>query len=234
MHVLLDRDKLIAKGLSSMDVVTAVQQGVRTIPSGRVQEAGREYTVKFDAEYKTVAKIEALEVANEDGRRTYLRDVGRVVMTTEELRQKARVDGRPCVYIKIVKKAEGNAVRVVNRVKEAMDTLSAELPGGMELVWVTDDGCFIEASVRSAWLNVGQGVLLTAVILFFFLYNIRSTMVVVITMPLTILIGLFFMQMAGFTLNTSTLIVIGMSVGILVTNSIVVLEAITNSPGSTR
>lgn len=227
VHVQLDRDKLIAKGLASMDVVTAVQNGVRNIPSGRIQEDGREYTVKFDAEYKAVGDIGGLEVGNEEGRRTYIRDVGRVVMTTEELRQKARIDGRPCIYIKVIKKAEGNAVRVVNRVREAMDTLNAELPGGMELVWITDDGRFIEASVQSAWINVGQGVLLTAAILFFFLYNIRSTMVVAITMPLTILIGLFFMQMAGFTLNTSTLIAIGMSVGILVTNSIVVLEAIT-------
>jgi len=227
VHVQLDRDKLIAKGLASMDVVTAVQNGVRNIPSGRIQENGREYTVKFDAEYKAVADIGGLEVANEEGQRTYIRDIGRVVMTTEELRQKARIDGRPCIYIKVIKKAEGNAVRVVNRVREAMDQLNAELPGGMELVWVTDDGRFIEASVQSAWINVGQGVLLTAVILFFFLYNIRSTMVVAITMPLTILIGLFFMQMADFTLNTSTLIAIGMSVGILVTNSIVVLEAIT-------
>ena len=227
VHVLLDRDHLVAKGLSSMDVVTAIQNGVRNIPSGRVQEAGREYTVKFDAEYKTVDDIGGLEVANQGGRRTYLRDVGHVVMTTEEVRQKARIDGRPAIYIKIIKKAEGNAVEVVNRVRAAMDTLNAQLPGGMELVWITDDGTFIEASVTSAWSNIGQGVLLTAAILFFFLYNIRSTVVVAITMPLTIIIGLFFMQMAGFTLNTSTLIAIGMSVGILVTNSIVVLEAIT-------
>ncbi len=237
VHVMLDREKLVAKGLCSTDVVTAVQNAVRNIPSGRVQEAGREYSVKFDAEYKAVADIGGLEVANDEGRRTYIRDVGRVVMTTEELRQKARIDGHPCIYIKVVKKAEGNAVRVVNRVRKAIDKLNAELPGGMELVWITDDGRFIEASVQSAWINVGQGILLTAAILFFFLYNIRSTMVVAITMPLTILIGLFFMQMAGFTLNTSTLISIGMSVGILVTNSIVVLEAITkrlNQTGDPR
>jgi len=237
VHVMLDREKLVAKGLCSTDVVTAVQNAVRNIPSGRVQEAGREYSVKFDAEYKAVADIGGLEVANDEGRRTYIRDVGRVVMTTEELRQKARIDGRPCIYIKVIKKAEGNAVRVVNRVRKAIDKLNAELPGGMELVWITDDGRFIEASVQSAWINVGQGILLTAAILFFFLYNIRSTMVVAITMPLTILIGLFFMQMAGFTLNTSTLISIGMSVGILVTNSIVVLEAITkrlNQTGDPR
>jgi len=237
VHILVERNEIAAKGLSSSDVVRAVQNGVRTIPSGRIQEAGREYSVKFDAECKDVADIGGLEVANENGQRCYIHDIGRVVMTTEELRQKANINGRPCIYIKIKKKAEANAVRVVNRVKSAMSELKQELPGGMELVWVNDDGRFIEATVQSAWINVGQGIVLTALILFFFLYNFRSTLVVAITMPLTIVIGLFFMQMAGFTLNTSTLISIGLSVGILATNSIVVLEAIVkrlNQTGNTK
>jgi len=233
VHVMLDPEMLAAKGLSSLDVVTAVQNGIRTIPSGHLKDAGREYSVKFDAEYEAVDDIANLEVANEQGQRTYIRDVGRVAMTTEELRQKASIDGRPCIYIKVVKKAEANAVRVVNRVNVAMDKLNEELPGGMELVWITDDGRFIEATVHSAWINIGQGILLTAAILFFFLYNIRLTLVVAITMPLTIVTGLFFMQQVGFTLNTSTLIAIGMSVGILVTNSIVVLEAIVKRLGQT-
>lgn len=226
VHVLLDRDRLAAKGLSSLNVVEALQQAVRTVPSGRVKDGGREYSVKFDAECEEIPDIGMLEVAGEGGQRCYIRDIGRVVMTTEELRQKAAIDGRPCVYIKVVKKAEANAVEVVNRVKAAMERLNKQLPGGMTMVWVSDDGRFIEASVRSAWTNVGQGILLTAAILFFFLYNIRSTLVIAITMPLTIIIGLFFVQLAGYTLNTSTLISIGLSVGILVTNSIVVLESI--------
>jgi len=231
VHVVLDRDKLAERGLSSNDVVRVIQNSVRSIPSGHIQELGREFTVKFDAEYKKVADICGLEVANENGQRCYIRDIGRAVMATEELRQKAAIDGKPCIYIKVKKKAEANAVRVVNNVKSAMNKLRQELPGGMELVWVNDDGRFIEATVKSAWINVAQGVLLTALILFFFLYDIRSTIVVSITMPLTIIIGLFFIQMAGFTLNMSTLIAVGMSVGILVTNSIVVLEAIVKRLG---
>jgi len=226
VRIRLDREILASKSLSSTEVVQAVQQGLRTIPSGRVKDAGREFTVKFDAEYEAVADIGSLEVANENGRRCTINDVGRVDMSTEELRQKAAIDGRDCIYIKVVKKAEANAVRVVNRVNAAVDELDSELPGGMELVWVNDDGRFIEATVQSAWINVGQGIFLTALILFLFLYNIRLTLIVVITMPLTVIIGLFFVQLAGYTLNTSTLIAIGMSVGILVTNSIVVLEAI--------
>ena len=226
VHVRLDRKKLAARGLTSMHVVQAIQEGIRTIPSGRVREKGTEYNVKFDAEYDRFADIGDLEVANQEGRRCYLKDIGRVIMATEELRQNSLINGRPCIAIKVIKKAEANAVKVVNRVRAAMTGLEKRLPESMALIWVTDDGTFIEASVNSAWINVGQGIFLTALILFFFLYNFRALLVVSITMPLTIIIGLFFIQFLDFTLNTSTLIAIGMSVGILVTNSIVVLEAI--------
>ena len=226
IHVTLDRGKLAARGLSSMQVVEAIRQGVRTIPSGRVREAGTEYSVKFDADYKAVSEIGRLEIANRQGRRCHVRDVGRAELTTEELRQKAALNGRPCVGIRVVKKAEANAVAVTHHVRDALAALQETLPGGMELVWVTDDGRFIEASNNSAWLNVAQGIALTAGILLLFLWNLRALVVVCVTMPLTILIGLFFMSLAGMTLNSSTLIAVGMSVGILVTNSIVVLEAI--------
>jgi len=226
VHVSLDRGKLAARGLTSLDVVKAIGEGIRTIPSGRVRQAGTEYSVKFKADYDKVADIGELEVANEEGQRCYIKDIGHVEMTTEELRQMADIDGRPCIAIKVVKKAEANAVKVVNRVNEAMSELKRELPGGMELVWVTDDGVFTKATVDSAWKDILLGIFLTALILFFFLYNFSTTLVIAITMPLTIVIGLFFMQALDFTLNMSTLLAAGMSVGILVTNSIVVLEAI--------
>jgi len=226
VHVSLDRDRLAARGLTSLDAVAAIRQGVRTIPSGRVRQGGTEFTVKFDAEFGVVERIGDLELVNRAGQRCYLRDVGQVRMTTAEVRRLGRVDGRPCVAIRVIKKAEANAVEVVRAVRRAMDTLNRELPAGMELVWVSDNGAFIEATVASAWVNVAEGVALTGLILFLFLYDVRMTVIVAITMPLTILIGLFFMQAAGLTLNTSTLLAIGMSVGILVTNSIVVLESV--------
>ncbi len=227
VHVLADRRKLEARGLTAMALYQSIRDGIRTVPSGRVQEGGREYGVKFDADFPVVADIGQLQIAGQDGQRVRIADVGRVEMAAAELRERAAVDGQPCVAIRIVKKADANAVVVTKRVRAAMDDLRAVLPGGMELVWITDDGRYIEATVASAWSNVIAGILLTAAILFVFLYNFRTLLVVSITMPLTIIIGLFFMEKAGFTLNTSTLIAIGMSVGILVTNSIVVLEGIT-------
>lgn len=227
VHVELDREKLAARGLSTMDVVEAVRSGVKTIPSGRVRAHGKEYTVKFDADYQAIAGLADLQIAGEDGRRCYLRDVGRVFMSTAEVRQKSRLDGVPCIAIQVVKKSDANAVEVANSARNALERLNREIPAGMELVWITDDATFIEATNFDAWKNVGVGILLTAAILFAFLYNVRTLFVVALTMPLTIVISLFFMQSLDYTLNTSTLIAIGLSVGILVTNSIVVLEAIT-------
>ena len=226
VHVLLDRDMLAARGLTIIEVIKAIKQGILTVPSGRVQQLEAEYSVKFDAEYKSVQEIGDLEVANENGSRCYIKDIGKVTMTTEELRRASFIDGRPCIGMKVVKKADANTVQVVNLVRDTVEEAKKTLPGGMELVWVSDDGAFVQASASSTSWNIVQGVILTGIVLFFFLFNFRSTMIVSITMPLTMVISLFFMLLLGFTLNTSTLIAIGLSVGILVTNSIVVLESI--------
>ncbi len=225
-HILLDRQRLGARGLASTDVVRAVQSGVRSIPAGRVREQGIEYAVKFDADYETLDALADLEIANQQGARCHIRDVGEVRLASKELRQLARFDGRPGVAIRVVKKADANAVEVVQNLRRALTAINADLPAGMSLDWLTDDGTFIEAMNYDAWQNIVVGIVLTAGILFFFLYNLRSLLVVTVTMPLTIVVGLFFMQAVGYSLNLSTLIAIGLSVGILVTNSIVVLEAI--------
>ncbi|MBN2242841.1 MAG: efflux RND transporter permease subunit [Acidobacteria bacterium] len=226
VQVQLDRRKLAARGLSGMDVVRAIQQGVRTIPAGNLRDGSVEYSVKFDADYENIEDIGELEIANIGGQRSRIKDFGTAVMATDEMRQQASIDGRPAVAIRAIKKSDANAVEVVGAVKAAMTDLERFLPGGLELVWVADDGRFIEAMNHSAWINVVQGILLTSLILFLFLYNVRSLIVVGITMPLTIVIGLFFMDLSNLTLNISTMIAVGLSVGILVTNSIVVLEAI--------
>ncbi len=226
VHVILDRDKLAAKGLTSYNVVQSISQNIKTIPAGRVKGQGMEYSVKFDAEYTNVEDIGNLEVANSNGQRVHIRDIGRVEMTTEELRQSSVIDGRNGIAIKVVKKSDANAVAVVENIRKAIEKIQTELPGGMELVWVTDDGLFTESTVNSAWIDVAIGIGLTALILFLFLYNLRALLVVGITMPLTIVISLFFIYFMGFTFNTMTLLSIGMGVGILVTNSIIVMEAI--------
>ncbi|HNX76555.1 MAG TPA: efflux RND transporter permease subunit [Candidatus Rifleibacterium sp.] len=226
VQVLLDRERLAARGLSSLDVVAALRRDVKMIPAGRINHQGFEYTVKFDADFQEFADLASLEVANRNGQRCYLKDVGNVVMAGEELRQSASIDGRRCIAVQIIKKADANAVEVVRNIKASIKDLNNTLPGGIEVVWVSDAGAYIQSSADNAVGNIWQSIVLTAVLMFFFLYNFSSTFTIAITMPLTIVAGVFFIYLMGYTLNTVTLLALGLSTGILVTNSIVVLESI--------
>ncbi len=222
----LDRELLAAAGLTTQDVTAALQGGILSLPGGRIREHGNEYTVRFDAEYQDIRSITELEVANRDGARRLLGDLGTVRMATAEVRQRAILDGRQGIVIKIVKKAEGNIVSVVKQSRQRFEEIRQGLPGGMDLTWVSDESEHITASLDSAVSGVFQAVLLCAFILFVFLVNVRTTVIVAITMPVTVCISFFFMHLAGQTLNVVTLLAIGLSTGVLVSNSIVVLENI--------
>jgi HAE1 family hydrophobic/amphiphilic exporter-1 len=220
VQVLLDRNRLIARGLSTLEVMQAIKSAVKTIPMGRIRDSGN------DAECAEVQRLKALELLNKDGQIIYIKDVGEVKMGAEELRQISFIGGKPCISINIIKRSDANAVNVVNALKDAMNKLNSNLPQGMRLEWFSDDGRYTQANADSAWENVLQGIALTAVILFLFLYNFKILAIVAITMPLNIIIGFFFMNMFDYTFNLVTLISLGLSVGILVTNALVVLESI--------
>ena len=222
----LDRDALAAAGLTAAQVAQAVGRGVLSVPGGRIREAGSELAVRFDAEYRSVDDIGSLQVAGADGARRYLRDLGTVRLATEEPRQRAFLDGVPGVTVKVVKKSDGNTVETVRELKRRVEDIRRELPPGVELVWLQDDAQIVQANVDNTIADIGSSVLLCAVILFAFLVNLRSTFVVAVTMPVTIVISLFFLQLCGLTLNLSTLLAMGLSAGILVSNSIVVLESV--------
>lgn len=222
----LDRDRLAAAGLTTVEVVGALQGGILSLPGGRIREQGNEYAVRFDAEYQDADSIANLEVANRDGARRKLADLGTVRLATQEIRQRAILDGKQGIVLKIVKKAEGNIVALVRESYQRFQEIRESLPGGMELTWVSDESENIRESVRSALSSVFGAIALCAFVLLVFLVNLRTTVVVAITMPVTIIISLFFMYLAGQTLNTPTLLAIGLSTGVLVSNSIVVLENI--------
>lgn len=220
----LDRDKLAAAGLTTADVVSAMNGGILSLPGGRVRDSGQEYTVRFDAEYEDIAEIGEMEIAVRNGARLRINDVGSVRQATEEVRQRAILNGRQGVTIQVVKKAEGNIVSVVEEVAKRFEEVKRELPGGMELTWVSDESENVQASVDSAIGSVFEAILVCAAVLLLFLANVTTTLIVTITMPVTVFISLFFMFVAGQTLNTVTLLAIGLSTGVLVSNSIVVLE----------
>lgn len=226
LHIILNKQKLTSKGLSSLDIVASIQNGIGIIPSGRVQDDVMEYNVKFDADAKSMTDFGNILVKSNNQERVYLKDIASIQFSSEERRQATFIDGEAAIGIKITKKSDANAVQVVSRIKKKVKEIQKSLPGGMNLIWIQDNGDFIESSATATVDNIWQGILLTALILILFLHNIQSTIIVSITMPISIIISLFFLYMMDYSLNTSTLLALCLSVGILVTNSIVVLESI--------
>lgn len=220
----LRRERLAARGLTVLDVVRALREGHVEVPAGTLKDGIREFSVTFDAEAKSVESFGEIPLRAPDGQRILLRDLADIRMAMPDSDTLASIDGRPCVAIKVVKKGDANAVLVVDRVRKAFDGLRGALPGGMELEWFRDDGDFVRATVDDAWSSVWQGILLTALILVLFLQDLRTAFIAFVSMPASIVVSFAGMQWLGYTLNMPTLLAFGISVGILVTNSIVVLE----------
>lgn len=228
IHVLIDREKLVEMNLSINDVVTKLRQNNVRKSLGRIQFDKGEKNVTFDGDFKDFEQIKALEIGKFQDKRIYLRDVAEVKLMSREVRSKAYVNGRPAARFWIVKKGEANAIEVINGIRQRFDAMvkNGELPTGMELVWFTDSGAFIQASVDDAWSSIAIGIVLTAVLLFLFLHEPRSTFIVMISMPVSVVVTFAAMAYFNYSFNIMTLLSLGCSVGVLVTNSIVVIENI--------
>ncbi len=222
----VDRSKLAAKGLTLAEVVGKVGKGNIKIPSGEIDEAGRSAALTFDAEAKEPSELGAIELGRPGGAKVYLRDVAKFHFGTKRAESLAYFNGEPAVVLKITKKGEANAAKVVDLVRRAAEKAKAELPAGMSLNWVRDDGAYVHATVRGGFDSIWQGILLTGAILVLFLSEWSSALVAFVSIPVTIIIALIVFPFFDCTFNLVTMSAVGISSGILVANSIVVLENI--------
>ncbi|MDD5728979.1 MAG: efflux RND transporter permease subunit, partial [Victivallales bacterium] len=228
LHVILDRGKLAASNLTVGDIVSRIKLSNLKLPAGQIEEKGREVSVTYDAEFRDIQSLKELEVSGVVGKRIYLGDIADIRLVSKKIRMMGYCNSEPGVQLEVVKKADANAVRVINAVRKRYDELvvSGALPGGMKLNWFHDNGDFIHACVEDSWGSVVAGILLTALLLFLFLHNPRSTFIISITMPVSITIAIGGIYLLGYTFDLISLVALGCSTGVLVTNSVVVMENI--------
>ena len=229
--VTVDRAKLAACGLTLAQVVDAVGKGNLKIPSGQLPDHAREFSVMFDAEARGIEDLGRIEIGTVRGTRIYLRDVATFAFGTKRKESIASFDGRPAVLMRVTKRGEANAAKTVDGLREIYKMLVDGLPGGMRLDWVRDDGAYVAATVKGGVDAIWQGVLLTGFVLLLFLADWRMALTAFVSIPVTIVISLVAFSLFGYTANIITMNAIGISVGILVANSIVVLENIARRNG---
>ena len=185
----LDRARLAAKGLTVGEVVQKVGKGNLKVPSGDVDDRGRNIPVMFDAEAETPQGLGDVELGAPRGAKVYLRDVATFGFGSKKVETLGFYDGRPAVLLKVTKRGEANALKTVQLVRKTFGEVSAQLPEGLKLDWVRDDGDFVQASVGDGFSSIWQSILLTGVILVLFLADWRTACAAFVSIPVTAVVA---------------------------------------------
>lgn len=226
VEVLVDADRLRAFGLTLNDVVQLIGAENVTVPAGRITEARADVPVRVVGEYGTVREVEDLRLPLARGGVARLADVATVRDGYADVSQVARFNREPAVSLAIQKRSDANTVTTAAGLRAEIDAINAGLPPGALLTIVRDASEFIRDSINDVLMNLLIGIGLTTAVLFAFLHSWRGTVIAALAMPITVVATFLLVDAAGFTLNVMTLMALGITVGILVTNTIVVLENI--------
>jgi hydrophobe/amphiphile efflux-1 (HAE1) family protein len=226
VRIWVDATRLDEKGVTVTDVLQALTREHVELPAGRIETTGREVNVRVLGEALDLDTLKRIVVRDTPGSPIYLTDVALVEDGFEDVRRLSRVDGAPAQGIGVKKQRGANAVAVAQRVREEMLAIQKTLPEGMVLGTNFDSTRFIEDSVHEIELELLLSVLLTAVVCWFFLGSLSSTLNVVLAIPMSLLGTIAVIYFLGFTLNTFTLLGLALAVGIVVDDAIMVLENI--------
>jgi hydrophobe/amphiphile efflux-1 (HAE1) family protein len=226
INVVLDPLLLRGAGVTVVDVERAIASQNLSVPGGRLNNGPAQLTVRVVARVKDPQEIGDLVVRELDDHSIRVRDVGKVVDGEEEAESAALVDGEPTVLLGIKKQSGSNTVQVADRAKERIDDLRKQLPAGYTMDIVRDESNVIRTSVDAVKEHLVVGALLAAVVVFFFLGNLRSTLIAAVAIPTSIIGTFAAIWWAGYTMNTVTLLALALAVGIVIDDAIVVLENI--------
>ena len=229
MRIWLDRDRLAALGLTVQEVEDAIRQQNVELPAGRIESSQREFAVVAHTDLSQVDEFEAVVVRQPATAADYpvrISDIGRVEVAAESERTSVRFMGRPSVSIGLIKQATANPLDLKRGLDALMPRLQSELPEGMSMNIANDSTVFIERSIDAVFSTIWEAVLLVAAVCLFFLRNWRAVLVPLVTIPVSLVGAFTLMLVFGFSINTLTLLALVLAIGLVVDDSIVVLENI--------
>jgi len=226
IHILTDQQRLRSYGMSITDVVSAVAAGNLETPGGHIQQNSREYNIRLLGKFADLDQIRNLRVTSRTGKTIYLREVAEVKDLYRDIRDKVRADGLTCVGMSIQKQADGNTVAIDREVRKQIEQLKKVLPPDYEITVQDEAASWITSSLDNVFSNMKTGIVLTAITLFLFLHSFRSTLIVSVVMPISVVLSFFIMYITGFTMNMMSMMGLAMTIGVLVDNSVLVIENI--------
>ncbi|MFZ1096754.1 MAG: efflux RND transporter permease subunit, partial [Xanthobacteraceae bacterium] len=225
-QIMVDIDplKLQAKGLTPLDVVNAVNVQNLTVPAGTAKIGDTQFSVRTNALPTSIEDLNNIPVKFANGATVFVKDVGQVHDGFAVQQNVVRVDGRRSVLLSIIKNGNASTLAVVNAVKQALVVARAAAPPGMQIKELFDQSVFVKASIEGLLKEGAIAACLTALMIVLFLGSWRSTLIVMISIPLSVLSSLVVLYFLGETINTMTLGGLALAVGILVDDSTVTIE----------
>src|SRR6202140_1802023 len=220
----IDPDKLLSRGLTPLDIVNAVNTQNLTLPSGTAKIGNTQYTVRTNATPASIDDLNKMPVKFANGATILLKDVAPVLDASLGQKNMGRQNGRRSVLLSVIKNGNASTLAVVNGVKKALEATRAAAPAGLKINELFDQSVFVTNSVNGVLREGAIAAGLTALMILIFLGSWRSTLVVMISIPLAILSSLIVLYFLGETLNTMTLGGLALAVGILVDDSTVTIE----------
>ena len=226
MRIWLDADRLAAYRLTVQDVEDALRKQNLEVPAGRIESQQREFNVTARTDLNTEAQFAEVALKQASGFTVRLKDVARIEQAPASERSLVRYNGKPAVSVGVIRNATANPLDISSGAREALPRIQQDLPPGLSVAVANDNSVFIDRSVKSVYRTVAESVGLVALVVFIFLRTLRASFIPLVTIPVS-LVGTFaLMALAGFTINTLTLLSLVLAIGLVVDDAIVVLENI--------
>ena len=226
VNVQLDQNRLAAYGYTIPTVVSALSKQNLELGGGKVQDGHKNYIVRTTGEFNSIDEINDTVISTINGYNVKLRDIGSASLGFAETSSESFIKGEKGVYVSITKQSDANTVTVANNVYKKIDQLKSVLPSDITMKIISDDTVSIRETINTLIESAWQGLVLAIIILFVFLQNFKSTIIISISIPLSIIITLFTMSQFGITLNMMTLTGLILGVGMIVDASIVMIDNI--------
>lgn len=221
----VDRDRLAAYGLTLPEVLDLIPSENVNISAGAMETAGTKFNIRLPAEFKKAADVQGLQIAVRHGKPIYLSDIARVVATFKDRVNYSRLDGKPSITVSVQKRVGANIIPIADAVKTILAKFRSRAPVGTKFELTLDQSKDIRRMVADLENNVASGFVLVVLVLVMFM-GWRTSMIVALAIPMSMLMSLAIISMIGFTLNMMVLFSLILALGMLVDNAIVIVENI--------
>ena len=221
-----DQDKLTGYGLTMSTITSLLQAENVSLPSGTAKNGSQEVIVRTYGEFEAVSEISDMPVTLNDGSVITLKDIATVAEGESDAQSVSRLDGNDTIALGITQASGANIVELSDDVQSAMESIEKEFGDEVRFVVGFDQSDYVRDSIRSVGQSAVEGALLAIIIIFLFLRNVRSTMIIGISIPASVFATFCVMKVLDMSLNIITLGALTLAVGMLVDNSVVVLENI--------